>query len=134
MSFPVVVPCIDLMSTISSVTRKLESIPQMKMASCAGSVMSVLSSTAKEYAIKSMLLLLNCARKLADILQTRSAIVFPLRFTFTNIGLLSGDKTSQTLIMHFFRNSPSVKGRDDLATFPATIKLALQQLHLILLW
>lgn len=113
MSFPVVVPCIDLMFNISS--------PRMKMASCAMSIMSVLSSTAREYAIKFLLLSHNCVLKSVAISQTRSAIVFLLRLTFAKICVLSGHKTSHTFIMQLFR---VVNGRADLAISSATIKLA----------
>ena len=87
----------------------------MKMASCAVSVMSVLSSTAREYAIKSLLLSVNCVLKSVAIWQTWSATVFLLRLTFTNICFLSGHKMSHTFRIQCFRNSPSVNGLPDLA-------------------
>ena len=120
MSFPFVV---NLMSNTSSVRHKLESTPRMKMVRCAVSVVSVLSSTAREYATKSFPLSVDCVFKSVAISQTRSATIFLLRLTFANACFLSGHHHHLDII-HLFRNSPSVNGWTDLAISSTTIKLA----------
>src|SRR4029434_5463808 len=60
-----------------------------------------------------------CCRSVARS-HTQSATVFLLRLTFKNACLLS-DTISQTCIMQFLTNSPSVKGRDALAISTTTI-------------
>ena len=57
-SFPVFVPCIDFNSKSSFVMHRLESTPRMKIDSWAVSHVSLLSSTARDYAIKSFPFLL----------------------------------------------------------------------------
>src|SRR4029434_1978484 len=56
--------------------------------------------------------------------HSQSATVFLLRLTFKNACVLSGQTMSQTFIMQFLTNSPSVKGRAALAISAAKIKLA----------
>ena len=124
MSFPVVVPCIALNPKSSSVTHRFESTPRMKTASWAVSDVSLLSSTARENATKSFPFSISCSYRLVARSHVRSATVFLLRLTFENACLFSGHTMSQTFIMHFFTNSPSLKGRPDFAISAATIKLA----------
>lgn len=44
----------------------------------------------------------------------------------------SGHTRSQTFIIHFFKHSPSLKGRADFVISVATIKIALQQPHIVI--
>uniref|UniRef100_A0A0L8GKY6 Uncharacterized protein n=1 Tax=Octopus bimaculoides TaxID=37653 RepID=A0A0L8GKY6_OCTBM len=113
------------MSKISSLTNKLESTLWTKITSCAVSVMSIVSSTAREYATKSFPFSINCVFKSIAISHTQSATIFLLILISANSYFLSGHKTSHIFIMQLFTNSPSLNGRADFAISSATIKLSL---------
>src|SRR4029434_5112030 len=106
-------------------SHRVEATPQMKIDSWAVSDVSLLSSTAREYAIKSFPFPISCCCRLMARSHTQSATLFLLRLTFKNACLVSGHTMSQTFIMQFLLNSPSVKGRTALAISATTIKLAL---------
>ena len=95
-SFPVVVPCIDINPKSSSITHRVESTPRMKIDSWAVSDVSLLSSTAREYAMKYFPFPISCCCRSVARSHTQSATVFLLRLTFKNACLLSGHKMSQT--------------------------------------
>ena len=105
-SFPVVVPCIDLNPKSSSIKHRVESTLGMKIDSWAVSDVSLLSSTAREYAMKSFPFPIRCCCRSVARSHTQSATVFLLRLTFKN--LLSGHTMSQTFITQFLTNSTSV--------------------------
>ena len=124
-SFPVVVPCIECYQKNSSVTHRLESTPRMKIDSWAVSEVSVLSSTAREYAMKAFPFPTSCCWRLAARWRTWSATVFRLRLTFKNACLFFWAHGVANFNHAVFDKFPSVKGRDDFAISAATIKLAL---------
>ena len=105
-SFPVVVPCIDFSPKSSSVTRRLESTPRMKIDSWAVSDVSVLSSTVREYAMNCFPFSVSCCFQLVESSHTRSATVFLLRLTFKKACLLSLHTTSQTFNKQFLEILP----------------------------
>lgn len=87
-SCPVVVPCIGRNAGNSSVMLRLESTPRTKIDSWAMSDVSVLSSTAREYAMKSFPFLTSCSFMLVESWSTRSATVFLLRLTFEELSFV----------------------------------------------
>ena len=94
------------------------------MASCTVSVMSVLSSTAREHAINSLLFSFNCARDFVDISQTRSAIVFLLRLAFYQHLHFVWTQDVADFDHEFLQKLSLGKGPPGLAISSATIKLA----------
>ena len=95
----------------------------MKIDSWAVSDVSLLSSTAREYATKSFPFFISCLCRLAENSQTRSATVFRFRLTFKKFCFLSEHTMSQTdhaLYDKLF----IIKGPADFAMSAATIKLA----------
>ena len=60
-SLPVVVLCNDFNPKGSSVMHRLDSTPRMKMDCWAVSDVSLLSSTARDYAIKTFPFVINCS-------------------------------------------------------------------------
>src|SRR4029434_3559444 len=82
----------------------------MKIDSWAVSDVSLLSSTAREYAMKSFPFPISCCCRSVARSHSQSAMVFLLRLTFKNACLSSGHTMSQTLVMQFLTNSHWVKG------------------------
>src|SRR4029434_1850221 len=80
----------------------------MKIDSWAVSDVPLLSSTAREYAMKSFPFPISCCCRSIARSHTQSATVFLLRLTFKNACLLSGHTMSQTCIIQFLTNSPSL--------------------------
>ena len=76
------------------------------MASCATSVMSVLSSTATEKAIKAYTLFFNWLSKSTERLEILTAMMFLVRLIFAKV--FQGTPTSAAFTMHVFMNSPSL--------------------------
>ena len=81
-SAAVVVPNIGIISTNSSVTVNVSSTSRMKMATCATSVMSVLSSIKTEKAIKAFILFFHWPSKSTERSEILSAMTFLVRLTF----------------------------------------------------
>ena len=91
----------------------------MKMASCAASVVSVLSSRATEKAMKTFILFIDWPSKCTERSKILSAMVFLERLTLAKARRSSGHMISAAFTMHVFMNLPSPNGFEATVIFLA---------------
>ena len=123
-SMPLVLPLSEIMATSFSAISKLSSTPRMKIANRAVDLISVLSSSIREYNEKFCAYAVKLSSKEYPSFSTRRSMVRLERLIFAKVSFFSGHKTLETRTMHSFTISPSEKGFDFFAIVSATKKLA----------